>query len=631
VKYRPEIDGLRALAVVPVVFYHAGVPLFSGGFAGVDVFFVISGYLITSLLVEEQARGEFSIAAFYRRRARRILPALCVVVAACAPFAYAWLAPAERRAFAESVSAVAAFCSNIFFWRQSGYFDSASELKPLLHTWSLGVEEQFYLLFPVFLLCAGKLGMKRTELAVAILTLLSFLLSEWMSLSRPAAAFFLAPPRAWELLLGSLAALSHRHQRIATWTAARAQMGASTSLVLLCTSYFIFDRSSSWPGTNALMPTVAAAGVILFTSPTTWVGRLLSSPPLVGIGVLSYSIYLWHQPLFAFARQRLIDQPGMGFMALLCAATLILSYFTWKFVERPMRTSASGWRPLSYACVASALMFVAGAFSATAVKVESPGSMTNGECNYPIKNCFARPNPTFRVAMWGDSFADAFSIQLATELAKANASLYLFIKHSCPSIVGTLRNEPHRTGTEFAAQCAEHNSAALKSIRREKFDFVVLTSAYQDYIQNVNDSREPVLLDRDNVSAHPTEFVPIRLSDTIRSIRESGAQVVLLTPYPVLKDFLKARKELLFGVAQQEYANLEEATNTRALLLSHLQSTDFLEVDGRDLLCSGHRCPIVTSDGALLLYDGAHMSKELATEAARRIVDRIRRQHPRRP
>jgi peptidoglycan/LPS O-acetylase OafA/YrhL len=192
-EYRREIDGLRAIAVIPVILYHAGLNAFSGGYVGVDIFFVISGYLITSIILTEKSNDSFTIITFYERRVRRILPALFVVISACLPFAWFLLLPSDMMEFAESTLAVTTFTSNIFFWRTTGYFDNATELKPLIHTWSLAVEEQYYVFFPLFIIVAWRLG-KRWLLAIlSIAAVASLVSAEWASIAKPAAAFFYYP------------------------------------------------------------------------------------------------------------------------------------------------------------------------------------------------------------------------------------------------------------------------------------------------------------------------------------------------------------------------------------------------------------------------------------------------------
>ena len=205
-RYRPEINGLRAIAVIPVILFHAGFQLFSGGFVGVDIFFVISGYLITTILLGELEAGSFSLVNFYERRARRILPALFVVLAVCLPCAGLWLMPGDMEEFLKSVLAVLGFASNIFFWKHTDYFNSATELKPLLHTWSLAVEEQFYVLFPMFLLLAWRWGRTRIVGLLAIGAFLSLAVAQYEVSEKPVPTFFLLPTRGWELALGALIA-----------------------------------------------------------------------------------------------------------------------------------------------------------------------------------------------------------------------------------------------------------------------------------------------------------------------------------------------------------------------------------------------------------------------------------------
>ena len=192
-QYRREIDGLRAIAVLPVILFHAGFETFGGGFVGVDVFFVISGYLITTIILGELEQGKFSIVNFYERRARRILPALFLVMLVCIPFAWLWLLPSDMKDFAQSLVAVSVFASNILFWRESGYFDTAAELKPLLHTWSLAVEEQFYVLFPLLLMLFWKLGKRWILVTLGLAFIASLALAQWAAYAKPAAAFYLLP------------------------------------------------------------------------------------------------------------------------------------------------------------------------------------------------------------------------------------------------------------------------------------------------------------------------------------------------------------------------------------------------------------------------------------------------------
>jgi peptidoglycan/LPS O-acetylase OafA/YrhL len=335
-KYRPEIDGVRALAVLPVILFHAGFTAFSGGFIGVDIFFVISGYLITSIILKDLESGTFSFWEFYERRARRILPALFFVIICSIPFALMWLMPNELRAFSKSIVAVSFFVSNIFFWRQSGYFDTAAELKPLLHTWSLAVEEQFYIFFPIAIVTLWRFGRKNVVTAVALVALISLALSEYSWRHYPSFNFYWLPTRSWELAAGSLCAFVTVKQK-----AIRDDLLSFAGLAAIAFAIFYFDKTTPFPSLYALIPVLGTCGIILFARQGTIVGSLLSLKACVGIGLISYSAYLWHQPLFAFARIRSLSEPPWQLMLLLAGCSLVLAYFSWRYIEMPARRRGS--------------------------------------------------------------------------------------------------------------------------------------------------------------------------------------------------------------------------------------------------------------------------------------------------
>lgn len=336
-KYRAEIDGLRAIAVLPVIFFHAGFQLFSGGVVGVDVFFVISGYLITTILIEDIENNRFSFMSFYERRARRILPALFFVILVCIPFAWIWMLPNQMKDFSQSLIAVSLFASNIFFWKQSGYFDAVSEEKPLLHTWSLAIEEQYYFLFPIFLLLSWRFGKNKVFWLIVAMAACSLLLSEWGWRNKASANFYLAPTRVWELFAGSIAAFIVQK---------RATQKNDTLSVLgfaaIIFSIFAYDEFTPFPSVYTLVPVVGAVLIVLFAEKETLVAKLLSTKVFVGIGLISYSAYLWHQPLFAFARVTLANEASLSLMLLLSMLSLTLAYFSWNFIEKPFRSAEKG-------------------------------------------------------------------------------------------------------------------------------------------------------------------------------------------------------------------------------------------------------------------------------------------------
>ena len=335
-KYRAEIDGLRALAVLPVILFHAGFEWFSGGYVGVDVFFVISGYLITSIIISEMVEKKFSIINFYERRARRILPALFFVMAISLPFAWLWLSPSDLKDFGQSLIAVSTFSSNILFWSESGYFDTAAELKPLLHTWSLAVEEQYYILFPIFLMLTWPLGIKWILILLSIVFFISLGVAQWGAYNSPSAAFFLLPTRGWELLIGVFAAIylkNNTHFKSNSLNQVLSLLGFG----MIVYSIIAFDKTTPFPSLYTLIPTVGTGLLILCSVPKTLIHKLLSLKFISGIGLISYSAYLWHQPLLAFARHRFLGEISELILITLCLISMALAWFSWKFIEAPFR------------------------------------------------------------------------------------------------------------------------------------------------------------------------------------------------------------------------------------------------------------------------------------------------------
>lgn len=332
-KYRPEIDGLRALAVIPVVLFHAGFEYFEGGFIGVDVFFVISGYLITRILIKELESNSFSFLKFYERRARRILPALFLIIIICLPFAWSWMTPSQLLDFSKSVMAVSLFSSNILFWRQSGYFEAASDEKPLLHTWSLAVEEQYYFLFPVFLYLMFRFHKDKILITISFVALVSLTTSELVSHKSINANFYLPITRAWELLAGSITAYISYYISQSKSN----NLLSSIGLVAILAAIFFYDESIPFPSFYAFLPVFGTVLVILYAHKHSFVCKLLSLKPFVGIGLISYSIYLWHQPVFAFSRIKLLREPDSFTFILLSCASIALAFCTWRWIEVPFR------------------------------------------------------------------------------------------------------------------------------------------------------------------------------------------------------------------------------------------------------------------------------------------------------
>ena len=337
--YRKEIDGLRALAVIPVMLFHAGFKIFEGGFIGVDIFFVISGYLITYIIIDQLSKNKFSLKNFYERRAKRILPSLFLVMVACLPFAFFLMKPYQIINFTESVLLTSLFGSNFLFFFESAYFDGPSELKPLLHTWSLAVEEQFYLFFPLFLILFWRIGVKFIVISLFLVFLLSFSLSEFFSYYRPSFNFFMLPTRGWELLVGSFISLflfQKYHSNVPPKFKYSNILSIVGSIMVLFSIFYI-DSTTRFPSAITLVPVLGTGLLIVFTVSGTFLYSVLTNRTVVFFGLLSYSLYLWHQPILVFGRIFFEHNFNHLIASLLLAASVALSYLSWKFFEVPLR------------------------------------------------------------------------------------------------------------------------------------------------------------------------------------------------------------------------------------------------------------------------------------------------------
>jgi len=339
-KYRPDVDGLRAVAVLPVVAFHAFPTAVTGGFVGVDIFFVISGYLITGILLRSLHEDTFSIRGFYARRVRRIFPALIVVLVASFVLGWQLLEPWALKQLGKHIVAGAGFVSNLALWNEVGYFDASADRKPLLHLWSLGVEEQFYIVWPVLL---WFLWRNRIPIAwsLAAISIASFVASLILTKEAPSAAFYSPMSRAWELGAGSLLACLHRQARTETirtrfaqaWLTAAPVLG----LALIAATIFTLTRADSFPGWWAAAP-VAGACLVILGDPDSFVNRrVLASRPMVWIGLISYPLYLWHWVLLSFARIDAGGEPSPELRLGLVLLSVVLAALTYYAVERPIR------------------------------------------------------------------------------------------------------------------------------------------------------------------------------------------------------------------------------------------------------------------------------------------------------
>lgn len=659
--YRPEIDGLRAVAVLPVILFHAGFSLFSGGYVGVDVFFVISGYLITGILISDLERDRFSIARFYERRARRILPALFVVMLACLPFAWFWMLPGQLQDFSASLMAVVFFVSNVLFYNQSGYFAPAVELKPLLHTWSLAVEEQYYLLFPILLRMLWKHGRARAFAIVATITVASLLLAGFGGHRNPDANFYLAPSRAWELLAGSVCAFA----------AAGPQGGrgwglpvrpndllAGAGLALIVYAILRFDAATPAPGFYTLAPVCGTMMIILF-APGTWVARLLSMRGLVGIGLISYSAYLWHQPLFAFARLRSLTEPGMLQMSALAALSMALAWITWRWVEQPFRAPGN---PVLRS--RNSVFAVGGAVGAIFVAVGAAGYLGKGfegrlndralallatrtgdssPCRNALSAAAIAREADCRIgaagvapsiAIIGDSHVSAITDALSDQLAAAGLAAVNFNDSWCVP----LRNIATAHGNWV---CQKKIGAALDQIlARPDIGTVILHAEWAYYVEGfrwpettpvafVYDAGGQPDFGRGRVDLNGEQF-RLALAATLDELVAGGKRVILTLPTPEYEEdvLLAAARAAILEVPvdmfRLEPAQYDRRTGpVRAILIEEATARGIEFVDPKPLYCDQTRCPTVDAAGRALYTDENHLSYVGSQPLAKALVELI--------
>ncbi|MGO7540715.1 acyltransferase family protein [Rhizobium ruizarguesonis] len=427
ITHRQDIDGLRAVAVIFVILYHCGFDrILPGGFIGVDIFFVISGYLITKIILADVRDGRFSIGNFYSRRAKRILPAVVVMYAFVMAASYFTMLPDESLRVFKSVTSSALFASNAYFYFTTGYFDDSSEFNPVLHTWSLSVEEQFYVFFPLIVMLASRYGRRATGMAIAGLFAVSIIASIITVPINRSAAFYLVQYRAWELLVGSLIA----GPALTKFADTRLNNVLSAiGALLICLSALLLSKTSEFPGLMAL-PATAGTALIIWAGPSTLVSKLLSLRVATSIGLISYSLYLWHWPIWVFSNQYGAWEHGWQLVPI--ALSFIVAYVSWRFVETPFRTMR--YRPLvsvaagaaSIACVAM-LAFV-GQLAADQMKEDNPAvervaefadydpskAFRSGQCfltsndgieKYDRDACLALSKNQQNIALVGDSHA----------------------------------------------------------------------------------------------------------------------------------------------------------------------------------------------------------------------------------
>jgi peptidoglycan/LPS O-acetylase OafA/YrhL len=647
--YRPDIDGLRAIAVLAVVLFHAGVPGLGGGYVGVDVFFVISGYLITGILHRSLQAGSHSIAGFYERRIRRIFPALFAVLAASSAAAVVLLFAAELSNYGNSLLATSLFFANYHFMSDTGYFAAPAAAKPLLHMWSLAVEEQFYVVFPLLMAAAWRHARRHLLAIVLVLALLSLAYSLWLMAHSPDQAFYSAPARAWELLVGAaLAIATQRGLRAARPGAAAALSFAALAAVLV--PVVLYTEATPFTGVAALAPVLGSAGLLYaMATPGNPVARLLSTPPMRFVGLISYSLYLWHWPIFVFYKAWRIEPVSAAESALLVLLTFAAATASWRWVERPFRSPAPqreqqrrvlagglGVMVLSAACglvmllgnglpqrfqPEVAALLAASDDTALPQCSDATAATPLAAGNGCALGAAGQTAPRFVV--WGDSHAQALlpAIDVAGREAGA-AGLYVG-RGGCPPLVGV-----HQTREGFR-DCAERAEAFLRELeRRPEIGTVILAARWALYAEGVRFRGEAghTVFIADANDAPPTlannaVVFEQGLGRTVERLASMGRTVVFVSQVPEAEFHIPramARAQHLgrtveLAPLRQDY-DRRQAQVERALR-SAAERAAIRVVRPEQVLCAGERCTV--SAGALPAYrDSNHLTAAQARSLA---------------
>ena len=651
--YRREIDGLRSVAVIPVVLFHAGFQLFSGGFIGVDIFFVISGYLITSIIIAERDRDAFSLLKFYERRARRILPVLFFVLLCCLPFAWAWMLPAQMASFARSIIAVCLFGSNFLFWHESGgYFAAASEEQPLLHTWSLAVEEQYYMLFPLFVMLMWRFGRHALIGAIATVALASLLLAQYGSVNFATANFYLPNTRAWELLAGSLCAFLLTGGR-----QYRSNILSLTGLAIIAFSIFAYDEATPFPSLYALVPVLGAVLIILFASAGTLTARLLSTRPMVGVGLISYSLYLWHQPVFALARIRSLTEPSMALMSLLALACVGLAYLSWRFIETPFRKGSGAQflptpaRMLGGGAITAALFIGIGLYGVSDDGLQfrlPPDALTalaeqehhdpvmdtclfdKGETSlpHPVRDCLTKHSTKSQTILIGDSHAAALAGEALRSFDANNVDLYVMTHSACVGFSGFYVSNP-----KYKLRCDPFFRGIEDYIQKSDMATVIMASRWSLYVDGTPfdngeggiESLKPTYIDLlDRLDEHASQGDPARKARVlkqyvadIQKYLDAGRNVVLVYPIPeagwnvperIAKSAMSGVKNLEFSTSYDRYRQRNGAVIAAFDAISH---PNLFRVRPADFFCGSFlkdRCINSLSAERVFYFDDDHLS-----------------------
>lgn len=620
--YRPEIDGLRAIAVLAVVLFHARLRGFGGGFIGVDVFLVISGYLIAQLILRESEAGSFTLVGFYERRVRRILPALLVMLVASG-LGGLILLPVDFTLFGESLTAISLFASNLLFWRWDGYFNLTDDATPLLHTWSLAVEEQFYIFFPTLLLLARRGGRRMVQALLTATALGSFAYSAWATHGHAEMAFYSPLSRAWEFLAGALLAsgiLPKPRQVVG-------DIAAALGIMLIAYTALHLHDTSSFPGVNALPP-VLGSGLILFgtEAPESRVARLLGVRPLVAIGLISYSLYLWHWPLMVFGGYYASEPYGPIRIAMALIAFPI-AWLSWRYVELPFRKprqllsrrtlflsagAASGVLAL-YGAVIYRTNGIPDRFDPAVQRLSERGPEPDYGCaNRTIEDirrnqrCLiggAGQRPSF--VLWGDSHAAVYFPALDMLARRYGVSGYDAAKLGCPPLI-PIRARDNRPGkwmlrADKIKECDAHNEQVMRFLVETRPRVVLLAAEWGVYSDGKHALAEAP--DRDRLP----------FDTSVEKLRSLGIQVYVVQDVPsasLAEPRALAKAHLTGATVELEpnlAAYLQRDVGFRTMS-SDLQRRDLINIiDPALRLCDAQTCR-VTQGGYPIYYDSNHLS-----------------------
>jgi len=615
-EYRPEIDGLRAVAVLSVILFHGELAL-PGGFLGVDVFFVISGYLISAILIDEYDRsGRISIADFYERRIRRILPALTATCLATLPIAYFLLLPDAFVNFRQSLLATLLFVANIFFWNDTGYFAAAAETKPLLHMWSLAVEEQYYLVFPLLVLFVRKNGTANLLLIIVLAGFLASLaLAYWGFVNMRSAAFYLTPFRVWELFAGVLAALVYNRFQVAS-PAVRATL-SWVGVALIIGPMVAYDPLDQY-AVPAMQSVVAGGFLVIMFSAGTGAGRILSSSGFVMIGKISFSAYLVHQPVFVFARIMAPTGLSLWWEIALAIFALGLGWLSWKFVEQPFRnrnnvdrrsllkTASVVIASLVSVIAVSLLVKLPQKWSDQVLTLEQVVSAGTYGLSPACKSGWRSPECQFgenpQVLLWGDSYA----MHLAYGLKAANVPFRQAALPSCPARAHPAYLEP--SGNGYQAACARFNNAVVAFIQEQaragRLQTVIISS--RDYgIRGGTLRKFPKEAPVDRKATFE------QLDATIVALQAMGVRVGLVgaPPAATFDPGQCVLKSAAFGapVEDCQFPLLANAKGGELEQIASARNVSLLNL--APYLCDGGICR-PTDDGVLLYRDNGHLTPE---------------------